>query len=267
MASVAYKFENNEKLTDVASAYNITVEELMRINNIQPPFPTYVRQLPETVIKDDTIQVPLNANGGQSFETYWSNVDKNLGLNFLDVDVMQEFEVANVYHYDVRSTYREDIRPGRSRKDCYIIVGGTTAFFPCYPTSLSDSNQASYSSVSILGRSEPFQYYTGSGPRTVSVSFQFHSDMCEDVNYVYRITHLIESACYPDYESNIAATKCRLNIGHNTAITGIISNVNTSYSGPIIDDKFAVIDISFSVTEVTGNPPSRGLIVQIGGMR
>ena len=152
-------------------------------------------------------------------------------------------------------------------------------YFPCYPESVSDSNQASYSAESILGRSEPFQYYTGSGPRSVSIKFQMHTDMVDDINYVYTVADRVEACCYPRYGSGIAATKVRLHVGANIDITGIISNVSTDYSGPILDitgntaidsmavPRYAVVDIGFSVTEVTGNPPSYSQISASGGRR
>ena len=100
-----------------------------------------------------------------------------------------------------------------------------------------------------------------------------HTDMCSDVGYIYRITKIVESACYPDYGNNIAATRCHLHIVNNIDITGIITNVSTQYSGPIIMDEpgdqgeYAVIDLSFSVTEVTGTPFSRSQIRSMGGSR
>lgn len=268
MASTAYKYDYLDRLSDVASQFNTTIEEIMRVNNIQPPFPQFIYQLPENVIQGGHIQVPINTNGRQTFETYRETSQNVLGIEYINAKKFEEFGLSNLYNYQNDDYFNwVDFRPGRAGKDCYIIVGGVGIVFPCYPDSVTDSNQASYSSVSILGRSEPFQYYTGSGPRTVSTAFQFHTDMCGDVNYVYKIPDIVESACYPNYGGGIAATKCHLHIAGNISITGIISNVSTQYSGPIIDNKYAVIDLSFSVTEVTGQPPSRGQIASCGGRR
>ena len=268
MASTVYNFKHYERLSDIASQFSTTIDEIMRVNNVLPPFPVFVSQLPNRITSSGMLIVPVNTNGNQTFESYYHTAEESLGIEFINAEKMKEFEVSNLYNYANLDYFNwVDMRPGRSGKDCYIIVGGTGIAFPCYPDSVSDSNQASYSSVSILGRSEPFQYYTGSGPRTVSTAFQFHTDMCGNVNYVYRIADIIESACYPRYGSAIAATRCHLHIAGNISITGIISSVNTQYSGPIIDNKYAVIDLSFSVTEVTGNPPSQPQIAASGGRR
>lgn len=268
MAYVDYKYRPTDKIADVASQFNTTVEEIMRINNVQPPYPTYVAQLPSNVIANGFLRTPFITNGHQSFETYFNTALKTLGASYEDVNSLDSFIMLNMANYSGIDYFADwDVRPGRSAKDCYIVVNGIGMWFPCYPESVSDSNSASYSSENILGRSEPFQYYTGSGPRTVSVDFEMHTDMCGDVNYVYKITDLVESACYPNYGGAIAASRVIFHCSNNITIRGIISNVSTKYSGPIIDNKYAVINLSFSVTEVTGDPPSTGQIASIGGRR
>lgn len=272
MAYTVYKFKDWERLADVASQYDTTIDEIMRINNVQPPYPQFISQLPDYIIWDGTLTVPVNTNGNQSFETYWNTAYESLGIEYVNAKKMEEFQLSNLYDYKNEDYFFNYNRmPGRNVPYCWLSVGdppNRSGFvFPCAPESVSDSNQASYSSVNILGRSEPFQYYTGSGPRTVSVAFKMHTDMCSDVGYVYRITKIVESACYPDYGNNIAATRCHLHLVDNIDITGIITNVSTQYSGPIIDDMYAVIDLSFSVTEVTGTPFSRSQIRSMGGSR
>ena len=270
MASMDYEFHNNEKVADVASQFNTTVDTIMRLNNVQPPYPKYIRDLPHEVIKNGTIELPYVANGRQTFESYYNTASEVLGVNYVDVNALEEtllYNSSNRY-YSSTDFINTDISPGRSHKDCYIQTSnGGFKWFPCYPESVSDSNSASYSAVNILGRSEPFQYYTGSGPRTVSVKFQMHTDMCNDVNYIYSIADLVEACCYPNYGNGVAATRVTLHVAGNITITGIIPSVSTDYSGPIIDGKYAVVDLSFSVTEVTGNPPSYASIAARGGRR
>ena len=274
MAYVAYKYRQGDKLADVASQFNTTIEEIMKVNNIQPPYPTYVQQLPQEVIGNGFLKTPFITNGHQSFETYFNTAMQTLGAEYENSDSLEDFILLNRSEYSGIDFFsNQDFRPGRSYKDCYISynLAGTpywsTWGFPCYPESVSDSNSASYSAETILGRSEPFQYYTGSGPRTVNVAFQMHTDMCADVNYVYNLTSLVESFCYPNYNGTIAATKVLFHCSNNITIQGVITNVGTKYSGPIIDNKYAVIDLDFSITEVTGNPKSRAQIASMGGNR
>ena len=270
MASMDYEFRDHEKIADIASQFNTTVNDIMKINNVLPPYPKYVNDLPQDVIRNGTIELPYVTSGRQTFESYYNTASEVLGINYVDANAMEETQTYNASSRYLSSSVFNDIelRPGRSHKDCYISTShGDFKWFPCYPESISDSNQASYNPVSILGRSEPFQYYTGSGPRTVSVKFQMHTDMCPDVNYIYTIADLVEACCYPNYGSGISAVKVTLHVTSNINITGIISSVSTDYSGPIIDDKYAVVDLGFSVTEVTGNPPSYSDIKKKGGRR
>lgn len=268
MAYVDYKYRPTDKIADVASEFNTTVEEIMRINNVQPPYPMYVAQLPNNVIGNGFLRTPFVTNGHQSFETYFNTALRTLGAEYENANSLDSFIMLNMASYSGIDYFSDwDARPGRSAKDCYIAVNGMCIWFPCYPESVSDSNSASYSSENILGRSEPFQYYTGSGPRTVSVGFEFHTDMCGDVNYIYKIADVVESACYPNYGGTIAASKVVFHCANNITIRGIISSVSTKYSGPIIDNKYAVVNLDFSVTEVTGNPPSASQIASIGGRR
>lgn len=285
MASMAYEFRTNEKIADVASQFNTTVDEIMKLNNVQPPYPIYVKDLPPDVIQNNTIELPYVANGRQTFESYYSTAAETLGVEYENVSNLNEILLYNASdrYYSSKSFSGRDIRPiGRSVIDCYLYIhngAGEGILFPCYPESVSDSNSASYSPVNILGRSEPFQYYTGSGPRTVGVKFQMHVDM-ESTDDIYHIASVVESCCYPNYGSAIAPIKVTFQVGNSLRITGIITSVSTDYSGPILDmdptaqndgamhdPKYAVIDLSFNITEVTGDPPSHAQIYNKGGRR
>lgn len=149
-------------------------------------------------------------------------------------------------------------------RSCYIEVNGNIQFFPGFPESVSDSNSANYSAINILGRSEPLQMYVGSGPRTVSVSYKMHMEMADNIE---DLVDLVESACYPNYNGSIAAPKCILVIGDTIRIQGVVTNVTANWSETIHTNKLDVVDLSFSVTEVTGNPPQQSEIATRGGRR
>lgn len=287
MASMAYEFRQHEKIADVASQFNTTVDTIMKLNNVQPPYPKYIEDLPSDVIENGTIELPYVANGRQTFESYYNTAAETIGVEYENVENLNETLLLNASdRYLSAKNFGgsgTDVRPtGRSVIDCFLHIHngvGETILFPCYPESVGDQNQASYSAVNILGRSEPFQYYTGSGPRTISVKFQMHVDM-DSVDDIYQIASAVESCCYPNYGSGISAIKVTFQVGNSVRITGIITSVSTDYSGPILDmdpnsqnagamhdPKYAVIDLSFSITEVTGNPPSHAEIFSKGGRR
>ena len=317
MAYMVYDYSRNEKISDIAKRYNTTVSEIMKINNIFPPYPVYTNDLPTITDSNGKttkieLKLPLVTNGGQSFEEYNNESFKSTGTMFNSADSLKKdmyinytrnYESSYAGRYSV-TVYGKDITPGRMHPDCYISMttGGVynvnyntygannisesmaTWYFPCYPDSISDSNQASFNPVPILGRAEPFQYYTSSGPRTVSVKFTMHQEMVRSgigINYVHKLTAFIESACYPRYNnSGIAANKVVFHCGKDIHIEGIISNVNTDHSGPILDmndasnslpmslnQRYAMTEISFSVTEVLGKSPSNGYVASKGGYR
>lgn len=285
MAYMDYDFQNYEKVADVASEFNTTVDEIMRVNNVTPPYPTYIRDLPKDVIRGGTIKMPYVTNGRQTFENYYNTAANTLGVEYKNAETYEEETLRN---YTARYYSRKDfdgnidIRPGKFWPQCFITIDGVQWHFPCYPESVSDSNTANYSSVSILGRSEPFQYYNNSGPRTVSAKFRMHVDMVDsqrdpNSDYIYRLAAAIESTCYPNYGNGVAMSPVTFQVANNIRITGIISSVSTSYDGPLLDmmdgpnrgtesdmliPKYAIVDIDFSITEVSGNCWSR---TDIGG--
>lgn len=311
MAYMVYEFRGNEKISDIASQFNTTIEEIMKINNVSPPYPQYAKDLPDYVLKGENknqLEVPFVTNGKQSFESYNNNAYNNLGVNYRTAENLKAHMYGNLdERQSVEKSFR-NLRPGRNPIDCYISAftdmgsigtnninnskyGYTSWQFPCYPESISDSNSANYNPVNILGRSEPFQYYQHSGPRSVNVSFTMHSDCVpQNLDYIYKLVAFIEACCYPRYDTNIAATKVIFHCAKNIHITGIIKSVSTKYSGPILDmnpgasgnyvgntdnnaviydsaKKYAVVDVDFTIEEVTGNPPSFYDIVNVGGYR
>lgn len=267
-----YKFDVNTSLDLIANQFNTDVETLMRINNIKPPYVRYLNELPKVTIErlNGVLRVPYVSSGGDSFESYSLYTEELIGINYNDFINLETLTKNNIRSSVVTNT----TIPGTSGASCFITVNGATMAFPCYPESVDDSQTASYQPTNILGRSEPFQIYTGSGPRSVNVSFTMHCEMVHGANsyqsnyeYVNSLVRLVESSCYPNYGSGVAAIKCTLQVALNIRITGIITNVSTKWYGPIIDNKYQMVDLSFSVTECTGAPKSQSDIRYLGGFR
>ena len=77
----------------------------------------------------------------------------------------------------------------------------------------------------------------------------------DKINVVDQIVAGVQSATYPlDYGGHIPP-KVRLVLGNACEIEGIIDGqVSAVWSETIIDHRYQIVDLSFSVTEVTGNP-------------
>ena len=299
MAYVDYNFDSNEKLSDVATQFNTTVDDIMKLNNVQPPFPKYVRDLPTNVIENNVIKLPYVLNGKSTYEDFYNTAQNNVGVTYENTNVLtKSLRINRTNITQAKKSVYVPAGVKHTCPDCFITIdyqgsgSGTTWHFPCYPESVSDSNQASYNGISLLGSPEPIQMYSHSGPRSVSVSFTMHSDMCNDVsasfandiNYIYSLTAAIEGCCYAKNEG-VSAVRVVLTIGKNIHICGIISNVSTTYSGPLLDRtgtanadgsrnstknfmRYAVVTLSFSVTEVMGGgAPDFNYVTRQGGYR
>ena len=155
------------------------------------------------------------------------------------------------------------------QRQCYIdIEGAGKIYFPCFPESFTDTRQSNVTSQNPLGRSEPFQIYQNSGPRTVSVSFRMHREM-NHVTDIEDIVKAVQSATYPmGWEQTLPQVTLVLgagddNIYNNNSkgdvackIKGIIAGTVTSNWSETLNPnwKYNVVTLDFSVTECTGTP-------------
>lgn len=299
MAYVDYNFKPDEKISDVASQFNTTVDDFMKMNNVQPPFPKYMKDLPSYAVDGDTVKIPYVLNGKSTFEDFTNDSQQSVGVVYENDSILtRSLRINRTNITQPKKSVYVPPNVKHTCPDCYITIdymgsgSGTTWHFPCYPETVSDSNQASYNGISLLGSPEPIQMYSHSGPRSVSVSFTMHSDMCNDmqssfandINYIYDLTAAIEGCCYAK-NTGVSAVRVVLTIGKNIHICGIISNVSTQYSGPLLDRtgtanadgsrngtknfmRYAVVTLGFSVTEVMGGgAPDFNYVSRQGGYR
>lgn len=159
--------------------------------------------------------------------------------------------------------------------DNYIYLEHLNKFFvlPCEPESITDSMGAHFSSSQPLGRSAPTWSYTGSGPRTVQVSFTLHRDMMNNVNastsnlkltnfegyanddYIDCLIKGLQAAVMPNYD---AATKAvnppivAMRLGDIVFIRGIINgDISVTYKLPKLrNEKYAVVELGITITEI-----------------
>ena len=179
-------------------------------------------------------------------------------------------DISNTYSYG-NTRYGSLGNPNIVKGDCIVTINNMTLYMPCYPEEVSDTTTVNYTSQNVLGRSEPYQAYNNSGPRTITFSFKMHREMTGNVAEIENIVRYVESAVYPNYNednSSVAAVKASVKIGNTIYIEGIMSNEVTNWSGPIgPDKKYNVVNISFTITEVTGNPKTSKYVSEKGGFR
>lgn len=131
---------------------------------------------------------------------------------------------------------------------------------PCYPEEVSDRRCANYTTMpDILYNYEPWQLYESSGPRSNTYEISAHRDMWSGDHSdgkANEFIRFIEAACYPIYQGAAVYTDViTLYISGKPLIRGVVSDVDTSWSGPILQDGwYAHFKISFTITEVSSTP-------------
>ena len=97
-----------------------------------------------------------------------------------------------------------------------------------------------------------------SGPRTMDLLFKLHRAMWngnQDSGDCETLVAYIESACYPNYDTQAAEPpRVLFTAGKSIRIYGIVTSFNAKYCGPIGPDvKYDRVEISLSIKEESQN--------------
>ena len=171
--------------------------------------------------------------------------------------------------------------------DCYIYISHLDLpeerkywMLPGYPNEVSDSMQSNFSPTTALGRSAPVYTFSNSGPRTITINLEFHRDMFEEMpsnvipndneDKAESFIHAIQAIAVPKYNLSNKAIEpplVAIRLGREVFIKGIVSgNVTVTYKKPIlVNEKYAVINISFTVSEV--DPYDASTVFKNGSFR
>ena len=140
----------------------------------------------------------------------------------------------------------------------YSSLSGESKDFPVYPEEMSNNIIANYTTMpEIIYQYEPWQLYTSSGPRSVTYNFTFHRDMWTGDHGDGKANELIrfcEANCYPEYNGSAVNTSyASLYMNGQLLINGVITNVQTQWSGPLgaRDDFYLVCRLSLTFIEVS----------------
>jgi hypothetical protein len=155
---------------------------------------------------------------------------------------------------------------------------------PGYPEKVTDQMQSSFQENSALGRSAPVYTFSNSGPRTVQINLSFHRDMFEDINrflhpndeaktgedLAEQFIHAVQAIAVPKYNLSNKAIEpplVAIRLGREVFIKGIVSGgVSVTYGKPILsNEKYAIVDISFTVSEV--DPYDASTVFKNGSFR
>lgn len=159
----------------------------------------------------------------------------------------------------------------------YLYHTKTLVILPQYPEHVQDHMQVNFQSETPLSRSAPIYSFSNSGPRSVQVSFQFHRELMSQINtgtydtdYMDYVIRQIQSAAVPAYslsDKMVDPPVVAMRLGNSIFIKGVITGgVGLTYDPPILaDGKYAICDISFSISEI--DPYSASIVSQVGSYR
>lgn len=129
--------------------------------------------------------------------------------------------------------------------------------FPVYPEKLEDGVKANYTQMpELLLQYEPWQIYQSSGPRTNTYEFHMHRDMWSGDHRDGKSNEIVrfcEANCYPEYTGSLVNTSTvTLYVKGKTLISGVMTDVNVSWDGPIGQDGWYLnLILTITITEVS----------------
>lgn len=193
--------------------------------------------------------------------------------NYLQYQILQKNSIADIQEVirknnpDIDIPYTDNAGLG-SEDNWYWkptgevtiqIEGEEVMEIPCYPEEVSDNVTATWSQeMTTYQHYEPQNTYKQSGPRILTCLFKIHRAMWtgnQDSGDSEALVAYIQSACYPDYDTQAAEPpRVTLIIGKSVRIVGILTSMDTKYYGPIgVDGKYDCVDVSISITEESDN--------------
>ena len=224
--------------------------------------PDYIK-LPSTVVIPDSTDV-LGGTGNPISKNIY-----NQAMKYLDGKQDIDPVIFNSYD-DRRGTSLDETPLGTEVFQWFKIPWGTITLYsslnnefrhiPVYPEGWDNEVVANYETMpDMLYQYEPWQVYKSSGPRSQPYTFKLHRDMWTGDHRDGKCNDLIrfcESNCYPRYNgASVQTAIVTLYIAGQPLITGIMTSVKTSYSGPIgLDNAPLFVDLTLNITEVSEEP-------------
>ena len=137
--------------------------------------------------------------------------------------------------------------------------------------------------TNALSRSAPVFSFTNAGPRTVQIKLSLHRDLMDDVNYgesnlkveigedyIDTLIKRLQSISLPNYKAtskSVVPPMIAVRFGDDVFIKGVVTgSITVNRAKPLMEDsKYALVDISFTVSEV--DPYDADTVAQQGSFR
>jgi len=165
----------------------------------------------------------------------------------------------------------------------YLYHTDEWLLIPVYPDQVADTMQTTFNQTNALSRSAPTFTFTNAGPRTVQINLTLHRDMMDEVNYgasnlkielgddyIDTLIKRLQSISLPNYRAtskSVVPPMIAVRFGDEIFIKGIVQgNITVTRKKPLLDDdKYALFDVAFVVTEV--DPYDADTVAQQGSFR
>lgn len=160
---------------------------------------------------------------------------------------------------------------------------GTYLYIPVWPDEISDTISTSFQQENALSRSAPVIVFSNAGPRKVQFNLQLHRDMMDEANsnitslpledtedYIDYLVRTLQAISLPNYHAGnkeVEPPMIAVRFGDDIFVKGVVDGgIGVSYKKPILsNDKYALIDITFAVTEV--DPMDAVSLQKVGSFR
>ena len=236
-----------------------------------------INSLPSKLRVPDDITLPDSAdvlgNGVEIASRVYNDVTKSLkDTGEVDPSAFTEYSTIGDVRSIIGTPFNEVATAGMGEDPMqwfrapwgditlYSSIDDSTIDFPVYPEELADGVKANYTQMpELLYQYEPWNIYSSSGPRTQQFNFHFHRDMWTGDHRDGKANELIracEANCYADYKgSAVNVPTVTLYLKGKSVISGIMTDVNVNWSGPIgWDGWWLDCNLSISITEVSKTP-------------
>lgn len=154
----------------------------------------------------------------------------------------------------------------------YSSITDSSVDFPVYPQGINDGVKANYEQMpDLIYQYEPWQVFTGSGPRSNTYIFDMHRDMWTGDHMDGKCNELIrfcEANCYAEYKGAAVNTALvTLYINGTPHIRGVLTDVGVEWDSdsPLGHDGFYLhVKLSLTITEVSDKALNFGVMLNKG---
>lgn len=216
-------------------------------------------RIPESIVLPDSINILGNNEPVKRtvYDMVIHMLDRDSHIN---PEIFNEYSSAKSNHIINTYSYSNPIQWFNlpwGKITLYSSLSNDSMDFPVFPNEYKDGVSANYETMpDILYQYEPWQVYKSSGPRTNSFTFDMHRDMWSGNHLDGKCNELIrfcESNCYPEFKgASVQTSTVTLYIAGNPLISGVLTNVDISWDGPLgQDDWYLHCNIELTIVEVS----------------